>query len=348
MSTSQWELEGGGFHGPARPVGHRGRVRRGLLVLLWVASGCATVRDTTEQDARRAPAVSPTVAASQERVLKRKVAVARFTNETLYGRSVLLDDVDSAGDVIGKRASDILATRLAETGKFLLFERVDADKLSEEIEKGQLEPEEVPVDYLILGSVTEFGRETVGETGFLSRTKTQKAHARVSLRLVDVRTSRVIHGDEGRGEAVSEVGTVVGVGTKAGYDSSLNDKAISAAISKLISNLLENLLEEPWRSAIVAVEGNDVFVAGGASQGVRAGDRFAVWRRGKTVKNPQTGIGMELPGDKVATLEVLDLFGSDPLGEGSRCKVVGGALPEVPLGQLVVRELDSGSVTEEK
>jgi curli biogenesis system outer membrane secretion channel CsgG len=300
--------------------------------------GCAVVDEPAVVDARSGPATSPTLAASQQRFLKRKVAIARFSNETLYGRSVLLDDVDAAGDVLGKRAADILSARLAETEKFLLFERIDGDKLSRELEKGVIESKEVPVDYLILGSVTEFGRETVGETGFLSRTKTQKAHAKVSVRLVDVRTSRVIYGEEGSGEAVSEVGTVVGIGTKAGYDSTLNDKAISAAISKLTSDLLENLLEEPWRSAIVDVQDDDVFIAGGKSQGIRPGDRFEVYVRGKVVKNPQTGTDLELPGSRTATIEVLESFGTDPLGEGSRCRVVDGSLPEVSLDQLVVKE----------
>lgn len=301
-------------------------------------TGCVVVPEQEVVDARKGPAVSATIADPKARSLKRKVAIARFTNETLYGRSVLLDDVDKAGDVIGKRASDILATRLGESGKFLLFERVDSEKLARETEKGKLKAQEVPVDYLILGSVTEFGRETVGETGFLSRTKTQKARAKVSVRLVDVRTSRITYTEEGSGDAISQVGQVAGIGTASGYDSTLNDKAISAAISKLISNLLENLLEQPWQSSVVHREGGTVFVAGGKSQGVKVGDWFAVYQRGESVKNAQTGIDLELPPKKVATIEVVSLFGADPLQEGAQCKVVAGSLPDVALDRLLVRE----------
>ena len=60
-----------------------------------------------------------------ETFLKRKVAVARFTNETQSGTTFLVDD---SGDRIGKQASDILSSRLAATGKFLMFERTDKDE----------------------------------------------------------------------------------------------------------------------------------------------------------------------------------------------------------------------------
>lgn len=310
-----------------------------LAAAIALASACTYVPERDVVDAERGPAVSPSLAARPERVLKRKVAIGRFTNETLYGRSVLLDDVDARGDVIGKRASDILSARLAETEKFLLFERIDADKIWSEIQAGGVESRQVPVDYLILGSVTEFGRETVGETGFLTRTKKQRARARVAVRLVDVRTSRIVFSEEGAGDAISEVGTVAGIGTRAGYDSTLDDKAISAAISKLASNLLENLLERPWQSAVLDREGDKIFVAGGKSQGLKAGDRLVVYERGRTVKNPQTGIDVELPGRRLAVLEVAELFGEDPLEEVSICRAAEGELPaEVALESLVVKE----------
>jgi curli biogenesis system outer membrane secretion channel CsgG len=307
-------------------------------IIAAVTLGCATVTEREVVDARQGPEVSPTISGSQARFLKRKVAIARFSNETQYGRSVLLDDVNAQGDVIGKRASDILATRLGETEKFLLFERIDGEKLAQELEQGRLDATQVPVDFLIIGSVTEFGRETVGDTGFMSRTKTQIARARVSIRLVDIRTSRIVYTDEGSGEARSQVGTVAGIGTRAGYDSTLNDKAISAAISKLVSNILEKLLEQPWQSAVVARQEGDVVIAGGKSQGLREGDRLAVYRRGNVVVNPQTGVDMELPGTKVATLEVVRLFGTDPLAEGAICRIAEGALPDVPTETLVVKE----------
>ncbi len=82
----------------------------------------------------------------------------------------------------------------------------------------------------------------------------QIARAKVNVRLVDVRSSRVIFASDGTGEAESEVGTVVGLGTSVGFDSTLNDKAISAAISKVVNNLLAELLDQPWRSYVISNE----------------------------------------------------------------------------------------------
>ena len=118
-----------------------------------------------------------------------------------------------------------LAPDLFEPGQFDLIHYSDTETLLRAVDDRAISDIGVPADFVIVGSVTEFGRETIGDTGAFSRTKTQKAHARVNLRLVDVRSSRVIFAAEGAGSAESEVGTTFGVGTTAAYDSTLNDKA---------------------------------------------------------------------------------------------------------------------------
>ena len=60
--------------------------------------------------------------------LKRKVAIARFSNETQSGVSFL---TNNSGDRIGKQASDILSARLTDTGYFLMFERIETRLRSE-------------------------------------------------------------------------------------------------------------------------------------------------------------------------------------------------------------------------
>ena len=55
--------------------------------------------------------------------------MARFSNESNYGRS-LLSDQDF--DRIGKQASDMLMSRLVLSGKFLVLERPDVAKLERE------------------------------------------------------------------------------------------------------------------------------------------------------------------------------------------------------------------------
>jgi curli biogenesis system outer membrane secretion channel CsgG len=272
------------------------------------------------------PAPGSPSLAHEGRVLKRKVAVARFSNETKYGRGVFGGGTDSP---IEEQAADILKTRLAETGKVVL---VDAQGWTPEAAHDG----RAPAEYVILGSVSEFGRSTTSETGFLSRTMKQVAHAGVNLRLVRTSTGEVIYAEEGSGEASVEVGKTFGVGTDAGYDSTLNDKAISAAISRLVSNIVENLLDAPWRTSILKVDGDSVVIAGGKLQGLRPGDKLAILVPGERIDNPQFKTVVELPGKKIASIEIVSSFGSEITSEGSICKLVSGSLADHPIDRLIV------------
>jgi curli biogenesis system outer membrane secretion channel CsgG len=259
----------------------------------------------------------------QEVKLKRKVAIARFSNETQSGVSFL---TDNSGDRIGKQASDILSARLTDTGYFLMFERIDADKISSEQMLSSLKESGVSVDYLIVGSVSEFGRSTESDTGVFSRTKVQKAYAKVNVRLIEVSTGRIIHSEEGAGEAVTETKKTMGVGSSAGFDQSLTDKAISSAISKLTSNLVENMTSKPWRSYLLAEQDGSYILAGGNSQGLRAGLTLRVFSNGVTIRNPQSGAMITLPGKKVASISILTTFGEDEFNEISYAQMTEGAI----------------------
>ena len=114
-----------------------------------------------------------------------------------------------------------------ESGSFLVFERPDLGKIEQE-QRLTGQSNLIGVDTLILGSVTEFGRSTTGEVGFLSATKRQTARAKVEIRLADARTGQVFFSAAGAGEALAESGEVAGFGSRAAYDGSLNDKAIGA------------------------------------------------------------------------------------------------------------------------
>jgi curli biogenesis system outer membrane secretion channel CsgG len=266
--------------------------------------------------------------------LKRKVAIARFSNETQSGTSFL---VDESGDRIGKQAADILSARLTETGKFLMFERLDVDDVSAEKMLSGLKEEGVAVDYLIVGSVSEFGRSVESETGIFSRAKTQRAYAKVNVRLVDVSTGRIVSAKEGAGEATSEAKTTLGVGASAGYDQSLTDKAISAAISQLTSNLIETMSAKPWRSYLLTQQDGMYVMSGGASQGLRQGLRLKVYENGSKVKNPQTGAMIALPGRQVAEVQVVSTVGDDEFNELSFVSVVSGSLDK-PLDNYFVSD----------
>jgi curli biogenesis system outer membrane secretion channel CsgG len=308
-------------------------------VVLWLQA-CATLQKSEVAVVETKPQVSKTIAEAPkapERQLKRNVAIVRFSNETKYGQSFFLDQ---NRDWIGKQAMDILSTRLTATDKFILLERADLDKINNELKMGSLQNLNIPADYLIVGSVSEFGRKTVSDVGIFSRVKKQVAYAKVNVRLIDVHTGQILYSAEGDGEAFSEAGTVFGVGSQADYDATLNDKAISAAISKLVNNIIENLLDKPWRAYLLSYQANTYMRSGGKSQGIRTGDMFAVYKKGEKVKNPQTGMLIELPGKMVGTVRVVETMGTDPNSELSVCVAESGSVPTDNFGEYYIQALN--------
>lgn len=306
-----------------------------IILSSLIISGCSTVTKPTINKSEVKPQISRTITAAASKGLKRKVAISRFSNETKHGNSFLLD---GNNDRIGKQASDILAARLTESGKFLMLERQDLSRIKSEQDLTKITSKAIGADFLIIGSVSEFGRTTVSEVGIFSRNKKQQANATVNVRLVDVRTGQIIFSQEGSGQALSEANKVFGVGESAGYDSKIDDDALSAAISKLVSNLMENLLDKPWEAYILDIQKNQILVSGGKSQGLKSGDKLKVMKRGRVVVNPQTGIEIELPRTEVARLKVISFMGNGN-NEISLCSLASGSITGMKTNQLIIQEL---------
>ncbi len=260
------------------------------------------------------------VYAQGEKTIKRKVAIGRFSNETQYAKGVFYN---KENDPMRKQALDILSSKLASSGKFILLEREDLDVLVAEAGEGM---NKIGADYIILGSITEYGRKAEGEQKFLSSTKTQTVEAGVSIRLVEAATGLIIYSDEAKGFAETSSRTTLGFGGTAGFDATLSDKAISAALSQLVENIINKCMDKPWKSYILSVDDGSYVISGGASQGLAAGDKFVVYKKGKIVKNPQTGLDIELPGTKVGAVTVLQSVGETPETEISFCSYEGDAI----------------------
>ncbi|HEX2936033.1 MAG TPA: CsgG/HfaB family protein [Bacteroidales bacterium] len=268
--------------------------------------------------------------------LKRKVAIARFSNETQYAKGLFYD---KENDPIVKQASDILSTKLASSNKFILLERQDFDKIAEEVKLNNNENvQKIGADYLIIGSVTEFGRKNTGDVKVFSRSKTQVVQAGVSIRLVDVSTGMIIYSEEGKGEAETTSKTVMGMGESADYDATLSDKAISAAIAKLVDNIINNCMNRPWRAYFLSHDENGIIISGGKSQGLKVGDTFAVFQKGKSVKNPQTGMTIELPGKKVGKVKIDFVGGDNPTSEFSMVSFQEGSINAQSLMDYYIEE----------
>ena len=217
-------------------------------------------------------------------VLKRKVAIGRFSNETQYAKGIFYD---KENDPMGKQALDILSAKLASSGKFLLLERSDLATLLEECQKNGGGSSTIGADYMIIGSITEYGRKNTGK----------------------------------KGSAELTTKTTMGVGGQASYDATLSDKAISEAINQLVENIINKCTNSPWKTYFLSYDSDAVLIAGGNSQGIKTGMVFNVKTQGKKVKNPQTGIMITLPGKNVGTAKVISTGGDTPETEYSFVEV---------------------------
>ncbi len=173
------------------------------------------------------------------------LSIGKFSNASPYMRGIFSDGEDR----LGSQARTILKTHLGQTGRFDLLDRENLEAMNQEAGFSGQEVQIAGADILISGQVTEFGRKTVGDEqlfGVLGRGKTQTAYSKVSINLIDAKTSRVVHSIQGAGEFALSDRQVLGFGSKAGYDSTLNGKVLNLAITDAVNKLVTSIEMGEW------------------------------------------------------------------------------------------------------
>jgi curli biogenesis system outer membrane secretion channel CsgG len=173
------------------------------------------------------------------------LAVGKFDNRSTYMRGMFAEGPDQ----LGGQAKTILKTHLQQTGRFTLVDRENMREIEQESAiRGERQDLRGAV-VVVTGDVSEFGRRVTGDTqlfGILGYGKRQLAYAKVSLNVVDVRTSEVIFAVQGAGEYELSNREVVGFGTVAGYDATLNGKVLNLAITDAVNTLVAGLEAGAW------------------------------------------------------------------------------------------------------
>ena len=215
------------------------------IVLFLVLLGACT----TESN-RSLETYQPQAAFSQYSGSRSPIAVGKFDNRSSFMRGIF-SDVD---DRLGSQAKTILITHLQQTNRFTVLDRDNVEEAQREAEIRGEAQNLTGASFVVTGNITEFGRKEVSDHqlfGILGRGKSQIAYAMVSLYVVNILNSEVVYSVQGAGEYELSDREVLGFGTSAGYDSTLNGKVLDLAIREAVDRLSEGIDSGAWKPASI-------------------------------------------------------------------------------------------------
>ncbi|GGO65853.1 lipoprotein [Bowmanella pacifica] len=177
---------------------------------------------------------------------KSKISVGKFANRSSFQNGLFANGIDR----LGSQAKTTLITHLQQTNRFRVLDRENLDELAQEADFSGQEKSFLGANFVLTGDVTEFGRKEVGDKqlfGLLGKGKSQIAYAKVNLNIVDVQTSEVVYSVQGAGEYSLSNREVVGFGSTASYDATLNGKVLDLAIREAVNNLILGIESGAWK-----------------------------------------------------------------------------------------------------
>ncbi len=259
--------------------------------------------------------------------VKKRIAVASFSDGSAYHGG-------------GTGVSDMLATALVKSGKFVVVERKEIDKVLQEQKmglSGVITEETAPqvgrmlgVEMIVVGSVSELGTKESNIGGGISvfgaGVNTKTARAAVDIRLVNTTTGEII-------AAETEEGTesTVGVGVRyedinfsdlSAWDDTDLGKACREAVNGCVELITDNMDKIPWSGRIVKVSSDGSIIMKPGSEGnVQNGMIFDVFRLGEELKDPDTGLALGFEESKVGQIKAQ---GDMLAGKAAKASVISG------------------------
>lgn len=221
---------------------------RAMASFLLLAATAITVAGCSATESRRAIAVNTVQSrGTAYSGSKYRLVIGEFTNRSPYMSGIFSDDKDR----LGAQARNILMTHLSQSGRFVLMDRDNMENLATEAGYSGTKQSITGGQIVLTGAVTEFGRREVGRRdSVFHRSRTQTAYAKVTLSIVDVKTSQLQFSCQGAGEFDLTDRGVLGFGSTAGYDATLADKVLNLAMIEAIDRLVEGLEDNEWTAVV--------------------------------------------------------------------------------------------------
>jgi curli biogenesis system outer membrane secretion channel CsgG len=276
---------------------------------------------------------------------KKRVAVLDFDYATVQGA---VASVFGTNQDVGRGIADLLVEKLVRDEKYSVIERKAIDKVIVEQNLSSSDRSDartaaqlgrlLGIDAVILGSVTEFGRDdkntTVGGGALGGLTSkfgiagVQKRNAKASVgltaRLVDTSTAEVLLAVTGKGMSTRSGASLLGAGgssanagggaydmTSQGFAETILGQAVHQAVDSVAAQLDRSASTLPTRtieiSGLVAdVSGKTLILNVGIKAGIKVGDVLVVSRPVRTVKDPTTGKVIKTITSQIGTVKVTE------------------------------------------
>jgi curli biogenesis system outer membrane secretion channel CsgG len=200
------------------------------FVTFLVLGGCATETSKSIQTPQVLAAATPYMGQ------KTPVSIGKFENRSSFLRGIFTDGVDR----LGNQAKTILISHLQQSNRFNVLDRENLSETRQEAMFKNQGQQIKGADFVVTGDVTEFGRKEVGDQqlfGLLGRGKEQIAYSKVTLNIVNIKTSEVVYSVQGAGEYTLSNREIIGFGGTASYDSTLNGKVLDFAVREAVDKL---------------------------------------------------------------------------------------------------------------
>jgi len=268
---------------------------------------------------------------------KTRVAVFNFEDKTDHRAHWW------TGQPVGDGMADMLVTALVKTGRYRVMERAEMEKLLKEQQLGMsgiTTPESAAkaakvlgVELAVIGAVTEFGYKKQSTGGALKKigigasVSKQSATVGIDVRLVNTSSSEILAAENVRKENSKTGGSFtnedISFDTQAQFDETLVGKAARAAIEDIVK-LLDKQGGVVVGYKIISTSAGKIIINGGAEDGLKAGDRFNVYRAGEELIDPDSGESLGSEETMVGELEVVD-NNTGGKGKASTCRAVSGS-----------------------
>jgi curli biogenesis system outer membrane secretion channel CsgG len=315
-------------------------------------------------------AIFATIAPAQQ---KKRVAVFDFEYGTVQSSSAAIfgTNVD-----VGKGIADLMVDNLVRSGVYSVIERKALDKVMTEqnfSNSNRADPTTAAklgkllgVDAIIIGSVTEFGRDdkatNVGAGGFggigrkygiggVSK-RESKAVVALSARMVNVDTAEILAVASGKGESTRGGTSLLGAGggsgaggggaydfTSSNFGATILGEAVTQAVRGLSGQLDQQSTKLTMTTRTVEIDGLVADATGGTlilnvgtKAGVKVGDHLKISRAVREVRDPGTGKVIRRVEDKIGEVVINEADEGSSVGAytGSTPAKVGDRVANLP------------------